>query len=908
MKTRTTIRLLALSITVLALTCSWPGSARAAAPVLDPISNMTIGFGGCAPSTSDQAIRATDADGNAITFTFSGPAWMTVTSDPQVGNTRTGNIHLTSPPNNPGPTPASVTATANGESDTKSFTISIVVVNQAPVLTQPANMTVQEGATADQALHGTDACAAPLTFFKVSGPTFLTVTTVNATTGNLHVAPAFADAGTYMATVQASNGTTSDQKSFTITVPNVNRPPVLNPIASMTIPEGSTRNQVVTASDPDGDALTFSKASGPTFMTVTTTSPSSGNIHLAPGFVDAGSYAAAVTASDPGGLSDTRSFTILVCNGCQQAPVMAPPGNMTVNEGATANQTLSATDPDGSALQFSKVSGPAFMTVTTTTPGTGTATGNVNLSPGFSDSGTYSAAVAVSNGALSDTRSFSITINNMNGPPTLDPIANMLVPEGSARDQTVTGTDPEGEALTFSKASGPTFMSVTTITPTSGNIHVTPGFAEPGGTFSASVTATDPGGLSATRSFVITLCLGCTRAPVLQQPANMTVVEGETADQTLTASDPDGDFLTFSKFAGPFFMIVTTTNPATATGNVHLAPGFADAGTYAVGVRASDGVQTDSKSFTITVLDSGNRCPTANPGGPYSGITGVPVSFDGTASSDPDGDPLTYAWDFDASDGITIDAVGAMVSDTYGNAGTYVVTLTVRDASCAASATTTADILTACPATVFNGYDVIRLNSGKPTWFAFVQPASGCYTNSDVVPSSFVLKYAGNQIPIDPRKAFVVGDKNGDGIPDIRVNFSKTDLRTLFAGLSGGHNLVDVTIEANLTTGGTLQGTTQVDVVATGGGSAATVSPNPFNPSGALSFTTSRPGSARVELFDVGGRLVRRVVDESSLGSGVHEVRIDGRGARGESLASGIYFIRGVSVDGKFTKTITILK
>jgi len=40
----------------------------------------------------------------------------------------------------------------------------------------------------------------------------------------------------------------------------------------------------------------------------------------------------------------------------------------------------------------------------------------------------------------------------------------------------------------------------------------------------------------------------------------------------------------------------------------------------------------------------------------------------------------------------------------------------------------------------------------------------------------------------------------------------------------------------------------------------------------------------------------------------VHEVRIEGRGPRGESLASGIYFIRGISIDGEFTKTIAILK
>ena len=1016
MKDRTTIRLLSLSITVLALTCSWSGSAHAAAPVLDPISNMTIAIGGCAPFTSDQAIRATDADGDAITFTYTGPAWMTVTSDPQVGNVRTGNIHLTSPPNNPGPTPASVTATANGESDTKSFTIFITVVNQAPVLGQPVNMTVTEGATVNQILHATDPCAAPLTFAKVSGPSFMTVTTTSPTTGNIQLAPGIFDRGTYAATVQATNGSTSDAKSITITVNHVDRAPSLNQPSNMTVSEGTTANQTLTATSPDGNAITFTTVTGPVFMTVMTLTPGSGtatgNVNLAPSFSDSGTYTATVRATDAIGasdsktftiavsnvdrppvlaaipdwgpcsapdvpisatdldgdvitftaslpvfatltsnapvgntrtgtihiapppgtsgtfaasvtataglpqLSDTKGFTITVITGPNCSPVLAQPANMTVNEGAAANQTLSATDPDGNALQFSKVAGPAFMTVTTTTPGIGTATGNVNLSPGFSDAGTYSGTVSASDGSLSNTKSFSITINNTDRPPVLVQPANMVVGLASTADQSISATDADGQALTFAKVSGPAFMTVNTTTPGTGtgtgNIHLAPAIGVPVATYSASVSASD-GALSDMKSFTITVQDGGTgRPPVLTQPANMTVDEGTTANQTLNATDADGDLLTFSKVAGPIFMTVTTITPGTgsATGNVHLSPGFSDLGTYPVSVRVSDGLNADNKSFTITVNDV-HRCPVANPGGPYSGIAGVTVSFDGTASSDPDGDPLTYAWDFDASDGIGTDATGPTPIHAYPVAGTFTVTLTVLDngpVPCSDSAATTAEIAAACPATVFNGYDVIRLNSGKPLWFAFVQPASSCYANSDVVVSSFVLKYGGNQIAVDPRKTVLEGDRSGDGIPEIRVNFAKADLRTLFAGLGSGHNLIDVTLEANLVSGGTLQGTTQVDVVVSGGATVATVSPNPFNPSGTLSFTTSRAGSARVELFDVSGRLVRRFLDEGSLDAGVHEVRIDGRGGRGEPLASGIYYIRGVSADGAFTRTIAILK
>ncbi len=107
-------------------------------------------------------------------------------------------------------------------------------------------------------------------------------------------------------------------------------------------------------------------------------------------------------------------------------PVLAQPANVTVNEGATANNPLSATDPDGNPLTFAKVSGPTYATVTTTTPGTGTATGNVALAPGFSDSGTATVSVnATDTGGASNGKSFPVTVNNVNRPPTLTQPANM---------------------------------------------------------------------------------------------------------------------------------------------------------------------------------------------------------------------------------------------------------------------------------------------------------------------------------------------------------------------------------------------------------------------------------------------------------------------------------------------------
>jgi PKD repeat protein len=64
---------------------------------------------------------------------------------------------------------------------------------------------------------------------------------------------------------------------------------------------------------------------------------------------------------------------------------------------------------------------------------------------------------------------------------------------------------------------------------------------------------------------------------------------------------------------------------------------------------------------------------TANAGGPYTGQTGTPVNFTGSATYGSS--PYTYSWDFgDDSTG-----TGATPTHTYTTAGTYTVTLTVTD-------------------------------------------------------------------------------------------------------------------------------------------------------------------------------------------------------------------------------------
>jgi hypothetical protein len=150
------------------------------------------------------------------------------------------------------------------------------------------------------------------------------------------------------------------------------------------------------------------------------------------------------------------------------------------------------------------------------------------------------------------------------------------------------------------------------------------------------------------------------------------------------------------------------------------------------------------------------------------------------------------------------------------------------------------------------------------------------------------------------------GDRNG--VDEITACFAKEDLRLLFGGLPGGRRTVGVTLEGALTTGGRFRASLEMDVISSGGALAATVSPNPLNPEGTLTFVTTRPGPVSVKVFDLGGRLVRILKSDSHLASGYHDVAIDGRGENGARLPSGVYYYRVETAEGTTAGRFAILK
>ena len=98
-------------------------------------------------------------------------------------------------------------------------------------------------------------------------------------------------------------------------------------------------------------------------------------------------------------------------------------------------------------------------------------------------------------------------------------------------------------------------------------------------------------------------------------------------------------------------------------------------GTFTVALTVTDDRGATHTASTTATITPAPVPPTANAGGPYSGVVGSVINFDGTASSDADGTIVTYAWDF--GDGGV--ASGPSPSHTYSVDGGFTVTLTVTD-------------------------------------------------------------------------------------------------------------------------------------------------------------------------------------------------------------------------------------
>ncbi|WP_255990032.1 retention module-containing protein [Chitinolyticbacter albus] len=474
-----------------------------------------------------------------------------------------------------------------------------------------------------------------------------------------------------------------------------NSAPIGNDALVTTVEDAPITGQL-TASDVDGDALSFSKGSDPANGTVTVNPD--GSWSYTPNANYNGSDSFTVTVSDGMGGTDTVTVNVGITPGTD-APVLTasngyPRGNdlaVTTFEDTPVTGQLTATDVDGDALSFSKGCDPDNGTVTVNREGSWSYTPNANYN------GSDSFTVTVSDGmGGTDTLTVNVGITPVNDAPVLtdsngNPLGNDLAV--TTNDDTpvpgqLPATDVDGDALSFSKGCDPDNGTVT-VNP-DGSWSYTPN-ANSTGSDSFTVTVRD--GMGGTDTLTVTVGITPVNdAPVLTDSNGnplgndlaVTTNEDTPVNGQLTATDFDGDARSFSKGSDP----VNGTGTVNPDGSWSYTPTANYTGSDSFTVTVSDGMggtDTLPVNVGITPVNDAPVLPDSN-GGPLGNDLAVttnedtPVNGQLTAT-DFDGDALSFSKGSDPVNGtVTVNPDGSWSYTPNANYnGSDIFTVTVSD-------------------------------------------------------------------------------------------------------------------------------------------------------------------------------------------------------------------------------------
>jgi PKD repeat protein len=405
------------------------------------------------------------------------------------------------------------------------------------------------------------------------------------------------------------------------------------------------------------------------------------------------------------------------------------------------------------------------------------------------------------------------------------------------------------------------------------------------GTYTATLTASD-GSRSGTDEAVV-------RIAPFEQSAPVSVAGGPYSGTTARAIqfdggasfDPNGDPLQYRWDFGD-------GSTTTAVRPRHL---YGAAGTYDVELIVFDGALSGSDRTVARVEAVASNAPIPAPGGPYTGYVGRGVRFDGSRTIDPDGDYLTFQWAF----GDRTSGFGMYGHHAYEAPGIYRVLLTVKDEVNTATAGTSATILDRVPCRAFMtpGNRVFDLLGSRSTLEIQVEPVQESFAPEEADLDWIELHSPGtgsaSEILALGTMSYAGEDTDGNGMKEVTAVFHRDDLTRLFDAVTRS-GVVPAEILVSLGRGGRTLGRVDIEVRAADPVLVARVHPNPFNPEGSIRFETSRAGRVRLEVFDLQGRLVRVLLDETAAQPRRYTVRI----GSDLPLASGIYFYRISAAQG----------
>jgi hypothetical protein len=479
-------------------------------------------------------LTASDVDGGTLSYSIvSGPAHGTVSGTaPNVTYTPAANYNG----------PDSLTFSVNDgtvNSNTATVSMTVTAVNDTPVASN-GSYTTPRNRSVSGTLTASDIDSSPLTYAIVTQPRKGSVTITNTATGAFIYVPAGNGSDTF--SFRANDGILDSNTatvSIQITAAVANTAPVASNGAVSAI-EDTASAGTLTATDADGNPLTYRIITNGTKGTVTVTNASTGAFTYAPGANLNGADSFTFRAND--GTVDSNLATVSVTIAAVNDPPVANADTTTIpfNTAVAIAVLANDVDPDQDALSVASVTqapahGTAAITGTTIT---------YTPASGYTGADGFKYIARDPSSANSNEATVTVTVAGANQPPVAQD-QSVTTAEDVQKAIVLSGSDPDGSPVTFAVVTPPAHGTLSGVAP---NVTYSPALNYNGAdSFTFRVNDGSIDSNSATVSITVT---AVNDAPVAGNGA-LTVAPGTPTPGTLSATDVDGNTLTFTLVTQP---------------------------------------------------------------------------------------------------------------------------------------------------------------------------------------------------------------------------------------------------------------------------------------------------------------------------------------------------------------------
>ena len=422
----------------------------------------------------------------------------------------------------------------------------------------------------------------------------------------------------------------------------INNPPSVEAGPGQTVPEGSVVSLNGSATDSNGDVLTYLWTHDFNVLNIALANATSASTTFTAPPVDSDTDVIFTLTANDGTDTSSDSVSITITAPDNNPPsVEAGPGQ-TVPEGSVVSLNGSATDSNGDVLTYLWTHD--FNVLNIALANATSASTTFTAPPVDSDTDVIFTLTA-NDGTDTSSDSVSITITAPdNNPPSVEAGPGQTVPEGSVVSLNGSATDSNGDVLTYLWTHDFNVLNIALANATSASTTFTAPPVDSDTDVIFTLTAND-GTDTSSDSVSITITAPDNNPPSVEAGPGQTVPEGSVVSLNGSATDSNGDVLTYL-WTHDFNVLNIALANATSASTTFTAPPVDSDTDVIFTLTANDGTDTSSDSVSITITAPDNNPPSVEAGPGQTVPEGSVVSLNGSAT-DSNGDVLTYLWTHD---------------------------------------------------------------------------------------------------------------------------------------------------------------------------------------------------------------------------------------------------------------------